>query len=645
MARWVHAVRDGHTDAEQSAAGHRLPPGCPSAPGRTQSGAVRTGLSLVAAVALLGGVLAASVSLTASTSGAATPAVATTATPVNTMYVLNLTTSSISSFAPGATGNVAPVSTVSGVGTTLNTPYYMALDPSGNVWVANFAANTVVEYTQAQLAVGGAPAPTVTLSATASSIDGPSYLAFDRAGNLWVANQVASTTGSVVEFTPSQLTTSGAPTPKVTVTSNGSGSINSPSSLAFDGLGNLWVGNDTSASTTSNIVSFTPGQISTSGNPTPTVTLSTAAGSISNPDALAIDHSGNLWVANDVAPGSVVAFSPNQLAASGSPVPKVTLTSNTTNISDPDGLTFDRFGNLWVANRVGESLTSFSPAQQATSGTPTPTSSLAGLLTGLSGPDNVLFVPATGYTLAASDGGIFNYGGSGFFGSTGNIALNKPIVGMAQSPDGLGYWLVATDGGIFNFGDAAFFGSHGGSPLNKPIVAMAATADGKGYWLAASDGGIFTYGDALFHGSHGGSPLNKPIVGMAATPDGGGYWLVASDGGIFTYGDATFYGSHGGSPLNKPIVGMAATPDGGGYWLVATDGGIFTYGDAGFYGSAGAVPLNKPILGMAATPDGGGYWLVASDGGIFNYGNAAFLGSHGGSPLNKPIVAMAGPYG
>ncbi|WP_200891146.1 hypothetical protein, partial [Acidithrix ferrooxidans] len=78
------------------------------------------------------------------------------------------------------------------------------------------------------------------------------------------------------------------------------------------------------------------------------------------------------------------------------------------------------------------------------------------------------------------------------------------------------------------------------SNLNKPIVGMAATPDGKGYWLVASDGGIFTYGDAGFYGSAGAIPLNKPIVGMAATPDGKGYWLVASDGGIFTYGDAAF---------------------------------------------------------------------------------------------------------
>ena len=150
-----------------------------------------------------------------------------------------------------------------------------------------------------------------------------------------------------------------------------------------------------------------------------------------------------------------------------------------------------------------------------------------------------------------------------------------------------GYRFVASDGGIFDFGDASFWGSTGGITLNKPVVGMASTPSTSGYWLVASDGGIFSYGDARFFGSMGGKPLNKPIVGMAPTPKGDGYWLVASDGGIFSFGNAQFYGSTGSMHLNKPIVGMATTPDGKGYWLVASDGGIFAYGDAQFHGSTG----------------------------------------------------------
>ncbi len=256
-----------------------------------------------------------------------------------------------------------------------------------------------------------------------------------------------------------------------------------------------------------------------------------------------------------------------------------------------------------------------------------------------------------GYWFVASDGGMFAFpantpGGAPFYGSMGGSHLNKPVVGMASTPDGGGYWLVASDGGIFSFGNAQFYGSTGGQPLNAPIVGMASTPDGFGYWLVASDGGIFSYGDAQFYGSMGGSHLNKPIVGMASTPDGKGYWLVASDGGIFAYGDAGFYGSTGNIHLNKPVVGMTPTTDGGGYWFDASDGGIFAYGDAQFHGSMGGQPLNQPVVGMAATPDGGGYWLVASDGGIFSFPSTApFYGSMGGQHLNAPIVGMAVPGG
>ncbi len=120
------------------------------------------------------------------------------------------------------------------------------------------------------------------------------------------------------------------------------------------------------------------------------------------------------------------------------------------------------------------------------------------------------------------------------------------------------YDMVAADGGIFTFGNAGFWGSMGGTTLNKPIVGMAATPDGQGYWLVAADGGIFTFGNAPFYGSMGGTTLNKPVVGMAADPVTGGYWLVASDGGVFSF-NAPFYGSMGGTTLNKPVVGIAQT--------------------------------------------------------------------------------------
>jgi hypothetical protein len=280
------------------------------------------------------------------------------------------------------------------------------------------------------------------------------------------------------------------------------------------------------------------------------------------------------------------------------------------------------------------SLTALLPSARPASGTTTTTTN----------PNSGPKTPPSAYWLVATDGGVFSFGGAGFYGSTGNIVLNKPIVGMSRTVDSLGYWLVASDGGIFSFGDATFYGSTGSLKLNKPIVGMATTPDGKGYWLVATDGGIFAFGDAAFYGSTGSLKLNKPIVGMATTPDGGGYWLVASDGGIFSFGDAKFFGSTGNIVLNKPIVGMAATADGGGYWFSASDGGIFSFGDAKYDGGLGGLPLKRPVVAMTATADGGGYWLTDDNGAVSPFGDAEYWGS-APQTLNKPIVGMSEAIG
>ena len=75
--------------------------------------------------------------------------------------------------------------------------------------------------------------------------------------------------------------------------------------------------------------------------------------------------------------------------------------------------------------------------------------------------------------MVADDGGIFSFGGAKFFGSTGAIKLNQPIVGMSPTPSGRGYWLVARDGGVLAFWDAPFYGSD--SPAPAPVVGIAPT--------------------------------------------------------------------------------------------------------------------------------------------------------------------------
>jgi hypothetical protein len=209
---------------------------------------------------------------------------------------------------------------------------------------------------------------------------------------------------------------------------------------------------------------------------------------------------------------------------------------------------------------------------------------------------------------------IYAYGDATFYGSTGALALVRPMVGIASTSSGRGYWSVASDGGIFSFGDASFFGSTGALRLNRPIVGIAATPSGRGYWLVASDGGIFSFGDASFFGSTGALRLNRPIVGMAATPSGRGYWFVASDGGLFSYGDAGYHGSTAATVGAAPVVGMAATPSGAGYWLATARGTATGFGDAAGAQprSPLAMPSSQRAIGIASDPADRGYWLAAA---------------------------------
>jgi hypothetical protein len=244
-----------------------------------------------------------------------------------------------------------------------------------------------------------------------------------------------------------------------------------------------------------------------------------------------------------------------------------------------------------------------------------------------------------GYRFVARDGGIFSFGNAAFLGSTGDLRLNQPIVGMATTATGRGYWLVARDGGIFTFGDAAFLGSTGDLRLNEPIVGMAATHTGKGYWLVARDGGVFTFGDAAFHGSAANGLTPAAVVGMAATATGAGYWIARADGSVSAFGDATRLSAGNGSAA--PVVAIAATPSGRGFWLAHADGAIANTGDARYLGDAGFMKLNAPIVGLAASPTGRGYWLLGGDGGVFTYGDAAFHGSTGNLELNQPVISLS----
>ena len=269
-----------------------------------------------------------------------------------------------------------------------------------------------------------------------------------------------------------------------------------------------------------------------------------------------------------------------------------------------------------------------------------------------SGSTNVVVTPH-GYWLVGSDGGIFTFGSAQFYGSTGSLKLQRPVVGITPTSSDTGYWLVASDGGIFSF-NTGFYGSipglglhpaGSGQPdsLNAPIVGMVPTAAGDGYFMVASDGGVFSFGDAKFEGSCPGiGGCAGQAVAVAPDASGDGYWVVTSTGNVYTFGDAAYYGAPG--PQSSVITSMVRTPNGQGYWILDANGQVFPYGNAAGLGS---VPPNttgglNPATAIAATSDGGGYWVASAAGAAYNFGDAPNDGSMVGTHLNGTIIGATG---
>ena len=103
-------------------------------------------------------------------------------------------------------------------------PTGLAFDAAGNLFVANYSNGTVEKFS-----------PTgADLGTFASGLDGPQGLAFDSAGNLYVTNGQFNATGGVVEkFSPT----------RVDLGAFASTGLSGPVALAFDPAGNLYVAN------------------------------------------------------------------------------------------------------------------------------------------------------------------------------------------------------------------------------------------------------------------------------------------------------------------------------------------------------------------------------------------------------------------
>jgi sugar lactone lactonase YvrE len=272
-----------------------------------------------------------------------------------------------------ASGTPTPADTIGGITSSGG----VAIDASGNLWVADFDVDTLRMYTLAQRTGGGSPTPTITI--VSPSLSDPEQIAFDSQGTLWVADD----NNGLIGFTHAQLTASGTVTATyvITDTTTNAGTY----AVAFDASGNAWV----AGSNFNHLSKYTASQLTASGSPVPTVVIDDNAGSLQFPSALAFDAAGNLWVANDDA-NTVVQYTSAQLGANGSPVPAITLTL--ANNADPFGVAVDNRGTVWVSDDNNSTIIGI-PASQLTTGTPASPIVIASSGAAIESPEQLVFDP------------------------------------------------------------------------------------------------------------------------------------------------------------------------------------------------------------------------------------------------------------
>jgi hypothetical protein len=113
----------------------------------------------------------------------------------------------------------------------------------------------------------------------------------------------------ILPTAPFQPTLTSAPNDFTIALNFTAGGIGTPSAIAIDGSGDAWIANNGS---TASVTELSPLGVALNSSPF-------TVGGLQTPSSIAIDLSGNAWIANDGNPGSITGLSSTGTAIGASP--------------------------------------------------------------------------------------------------------------------------------------------------------------------------------------------------------------------------------------------------------------------------------------------------------------------------------------
>jgi len=210
------------------------------------------------------------------------------------------------------------------VGSGFRYPDGVAVDGSGDIYVADQGHNAVYEL----LAVNGAVPASPTIVALGSGFSEPAALAVDGSGNVYVADTGNSAIKEIVAV-------NGSIPASPTIRTLGSG-FKYPAGVAVDGSGNVYV-----ADTPSAIKEI----IAVNGSIPASPAINMLASGFSYPGGVAVDGNGNVYV-SDSGHSAVKEI----LAVNGSIPTSPTIETLGGGFNYPYGIAVDGSGNVYVAD-------------------------------------------------------------------------------------------------------------------------------------------------------------------------------------------------------------------------------------------------------------------------------------------------------
>ncbi len=298
-----------------------------------------------------------------------------------------------------------------GSAASFNSPFGVAVDATGNVYVADLSSNKIRKITPAGVVstlAGSGVAGSADGTGSAASFNNPYGVAVDAAGNVYVTDQ---TNQKIRKITPAGVVSTLAGSGELgSVDGTGSAaSFYNPTGVAVDAAGNVYVADLTS----NKIRKITPaGVVSTlAGSGVYVSADGTGSGaSFKGPAGVAVDATGNLYVTDrysnkirKITPAGVVSTMVGSGVAGNADG-----SGSAASFNYPTGVAVDAAGNVYVADVNNQKIRKIIPQVTICSGSALTLTATGGSTYSWSGPQ------------AITNGTSFNATASGLYTVTGN---------------------------------------------------------------------------------------------------------------------------------------------------------------------------------------------------------------------------------